>query len=221
MADSSLKKIEILYEDEYLIAFDKPSGIVTIPTPKEKNNTLVNRVNEQSASQDGMKFHPCHRLDKDTSGVILFAKGKKCQQLTMKLFHDQLVRKMYIAYVHGRMKNRQGVFTRSIMNHGYKNSAKGKPAKTTYHVLDYKKEFSIVEVIPETGRTNQIRIHFSEAGYPLVGERKFAVANRYPVKFRRVALHASKLEFPHPVTKKEIIINSRLPKDMEVFCARH
>lgn len=226
--------IKILYKDDFLVVFDKPSGLLVIPSPKKEKYTLVNIVNAQyadnhpPAGEAGQgRLHPCHRLDRDTSGAIIFARGKKNQQLMMQEFHKQSVKKKYIAFVRGRLRDKRGEMRGTICStrppmpgaKGTTGTARGraKPAITRYQVIDVKEKFSVVEVFPETGRTNQIRIHFSKIGHPLLGERIYAFGRDFPVKFRRLALHAHELSWQHPVYKRKIKVVSPLPRDMEKF----
>src|SRR3989338_11470920 len=104
----SQRIIHVLYEDESYIVFDKPAGVLVIPAPGEQKQTLVDIVNRQYAPARGWKLHPCHRLDRETSGAIIFAKGKGQQQAMMEFFHKKAVIKKYIAFVHGRLPRRQG-----------------------------------------------------------------------------------------------------------------
>ena len=217
--------IAVLYEDDHYVVFDKPPGLLVIPTPKNEQRTLVNIVSAQYREYEGSwKLHPCHRIDKETSGAIIFAKGKGAQRLMMDLFKARAVTKKYIAFVHGKLSEYQGEFRKPIKNDFQKKFGKqntGIPAVTCYKVLKIKKQFSVVEVRPVTGRTNQIRIHFSQAGHPLVGDRKFSFARDYALKFRRTALHAASLEWTHPVSQKKINVQSNLPKDMAEFIIKN
>lgn len=213
--------IKILFEDDTCIVFDKPSGLLVIPTPHNERNTLIDVVNTQLFSILSVRLHPCHRLDRDTSGAILFAKGKKNQKHIMEEFRRRQVEKRYIAFVKGVLRPAQGTIRMAVRDfHARRPPRQGpsaKPAITHYQVLSVQKGFSVVLVSPETGRTNQIRIHFSRIGHPLLGERLYAFGRDFPVKFRRLALHASELNWTHPVTKKQIQVTSPLPKDMENF----
>ena len=219
------KPIEKLYEDEYYIVFNKPSGLLVIATPKNEKNTLVNIVNYQYPAKEGFgHLYPCHRLDRETSGAILFAKGKRNQQIMMDVFKKHGIKKYYIAFVYGVMKKLQGELRSSIRDFDQKKFQKKAPSKlaiTRYKVLATKKHYSVIEAQPLTGRTNQIRIQFGQIGHPLVGERKYAFARDYALKFRRAALHAHILELIHPVTHKKMTVESKLPNDMEVFLARN
>jgi len=219
--DVSRRPIAILYEDDQYIVFEKPSGLLVIPAPKDKQKTLVLIVNQQYSAQENIwKLHPCHRIDQETSGAIIFAKGKRNQALMMGLFKRREVTKKYIAFVHGTLRKKYGEFRKPVNDTYRKKFRRGSPAIwaiTSYKVIKIKKQFSVVEVRPVTGRTNQIRIHFSQAGYPLVGERKYAFARDYSLKFRRTALHAAQVEWTHPVSRKKICVQSNLPKDMDEF----
>lgn len=198
---------KISYEDEHLIIVDKPAGLLVIPTPKNETNTLTHLLNRQLDSRGiQVNAYPCHRLDRDTSGLIVYAKGKKMQKIMMDKFKERRVKKHYIAFVHGRLSKMAGTLDRPI---------EGKRALTKYVVLDERNNFSIVEVEPITGRTNQIRIHFRATGHPLLGERRYAFAKDYELKFRRTALHASSIEFTHPLTNKLLSFSSSLPQDMQ------
>lgn len=215
------KTIQVLYEDDCLVVFDKPSGVLVIPSPKKETNTLFDLVNANITSS---KLHPCHRLDRDTSGVIVFAKGKHNQQLMMSEFQHMAVQKKYIAFVRGRMERPQGeirIPIKDFHQKKFQKHLKPKPATTRYRVVSVKKKFSVVEVTPVTGRTNQIRIHFSEVGNPLLGERIYAFGKDFDIKFRRVALHASEIKWRHPVTKQVIEIKSDLPEDMKLFLSQN
>lgn len=219
------RPIAVLYEDDHYVVFDKPPGLLVIPTPKNEQRTLVNIVNQQY-SQRGQtcKLHPCHRIDKETSGAIIFAKGKGSQRLMMDLFRRRAVRKKYIAFVHGKLSKEHGEIRQPIQKAFHKRFGKdqaGTEAITCYKVLETKRQFSVLEVQPITGRTNQIRIHFSQAGHPLVGDRKYAFARDYSVKFRRTALHAASLKWTHPVFHRDVSVQSNLPKDMAEFMAQH
>ncbi|MDP8265044.1 MAG: RNA pseudouridine synthase [Candidatus Aceula lacicola] len=221
---SQSKPIAILYEDDQYVVFDKPAGLLVIPTPKKEQRTLVNIVNWQKADEKTSKLYPCHRLDRDTSGVIIFAWGKSNQKCMMDAFKSRQVGKKYAAIVQGVLKKKSGQIKSVIKDFDaqkYRSRVKGRFAETDYRVLDQGRDFSFLEVFPKTGRTNQIRIHLSQMGHPLVGERKYAFAKDYLLKFRRIALHAYTLECQNPMTKKMIKVTAPLPEDMEKFLSNH
>ena len=136
----------------------------------------------------------------------------------MDAFKEKRVKKRYIALVQGKLKRKNAVISRLVQDNPYEP---GKHAITQYRLLEERAGFSVVEVIPLTGRTNQIRIHFKQIGHPLVGERRFAFARDFKIKFRRVALHAADLGFMHPLTGKTISFHSELPADMQEFLKNH
>lgn len=206
----------VLYEDGECIVFDKPSGLLTIPTDKGGEPSLVEFVREQQ----GEGLHPAHRLDRDTTGVILFAKSKDIQQALMESFKEKNVHKNYIAFVHGRVEQPEGKIRIPIKDFHQRKFNPGAPAQsalTHYKVRDYHKDFTVVDVMPITGRTNQIRIHFAKIGHALVGEDKYAFRKDFALRFRRTALHAARLEWPHPNTGKMLVAQSPLAADMVKF----
>ncbi|MFH1442015.1 MAG: RluA family pseudouridine synthase [Candidatus Omnitrophota bacterium] len=205
--------IPIVYEDEWLVVLNKPSGLLTIPTPKNELRTLTSILNEEF-KEKGFSFHlhPCHRLDRGTSGLIIYAKGKSIQKIIMQEFKDKKVEKHYIAFVNGRLTQDKGAINNPIENF---------PSSTKYKVLERRNGFSVVEAIPLTGRTNQIRIHFKIIGHSILGEAKYAFRRDFKIKAKRLCLHAKSLSFIHPVTKKNISFDTELPKDMVEFLRVH
>lgn len=211
--------INIVYEDDYLLIVDKPSGLLTIPTPKKETRTLTGILNEEAKKKQlNLRLYPCHRLDRETSGLIIYAKSKRIQQMMMESFHRQEVHKEYIAFVRGKLKEPSGRI-KSYIRHDEREEPK--LAVTDFEVVNSFKDFSEIKVFPRTGRTNQIRIHFKQIGHPLLGERKFAFARDFKVKFKRLALHSSRLIFNHPITGKRLDIYSELPPDMERLRGKH
>lgn len=204
-----------------MVVFDKPAGLLVVPTPAQEKNTLAAIVNRQCpSSQNFGKLYPCHRLDRDTTGAIIFAKGARNQELIMNQFKKLTVKKKYIAFIHGKLNRPGGELKSYIRDREQKKYQKNSPAKlavTRYNVIQVKRKFSVLEVLPVTGRTNQIRIQFSEIGHPLVGERKYAFARDYELRFRRPALHAARIEWQHPGTQHKIAAQAPWPQDMEEF----
>lgn len=199
--------INIIFEDDYLLAVNKPAGILVVPTPKGEKHTLTNLVNQIMAKRGlPIKVYPCHRLDRDTSGIVLFSKDKETEQKMFQQFKERRVKKKYIALVSGCPKQNSGIINKRI---------EGLEAITKYNLLRKKEGYSILEVEPVTGRTNQIRIHLKSIGYPVLGERKYAFGKDFKVRFRRTALHARELSFTHPVTGQFINIKAPIPDDMK------
>ncbi len=194
--------IPVVFEDDWLLVVDKPSGLLVIPTPKKEQRTLTSILG----------LHPCHRLDRETSGLIIYAKGKSIQQKMMDEFRGRKVKKTYIAFVRGVPSKNQGQINFAI---------EGRPALTKYKVIEKRKDFAIVEVNPVTGRTNQIRIHFKQIGNPILGETKYAFRKDFKIKAKRLCLHAQELSFRHPVTGENICLRAPLAKDMADFLNTH
>jgi 23S rRNA pseudouridine1911/1915/1917 synthase len=205
--------IPIVFEDDWLLVVDKPAGLLSVPAPGRSGRTLTGILN-QDIQERGLTYrlHPCHRLDRDTSGLLIYAKSKSIEEKMADAFRGRLVSKKYTAFVHGKLACPQGQITRSI---------EGKSSLTKYRVLELKSNYSVVEVSPVTGRTNQIRIHFKYLHHPLVGEDKFAFRKDFALRSKRVCLHAGYLEFKHPVTAKMITVQAALPADMQRFLEEH
>jgi RluA family pseudouridine synthase len=205
--------IPVAYEDDWILVANKPAGLLTIPTPKNETRTLTNILNSQ-LQEKGVQYHlhPCHRLDRETSGLIIYAKGKSIQKKIMDIFKMRKVSKKYLAFVQGALEPAEGTIRIPI---------EGRSAVTEYQVSLRKKDFSVVKIFPLTGRKNQIRIHFKAIGHPLVGETRFAFRKDYALKAKRLCLHAESLAFKHPVSAKELKLFAPLAQDLEYFLKQH
>lgn len=206
------KRYRIVYEDDHIIVIDKPSGMLVIPTPKKETNTLTDLINRE-LDERGVKVnaYPCHRLDRETSGLIIYAKGKAIRQAMMEEFRERSVKKAYIAFVNGIVKKKFDTIMGCIYN---RNKGKPEDAVTKYTVLERRNAFTIIEAQPVTGRTNQIRIHMKSIGHPLVGETVYAFRKDFKLRFKRAALHARRIEFIHPASGKKMVFESPLADDM-------
>lgn len=209
---------EILFEDAALVAVDKPAGVLSVPPSHGAARNVADRLRRRALAA-GEQAYPVHRLDRDTSGVLLFAKTAAARDALMLAFKDRRVKKRYRMIVHGRPRQPSGTITTYITDDGAtarssrRPSPRGKTARTVYRVLETFPAASLVEADPETGRFNQIRLHMVDLDCPIVGERKYAVASRYPTKHRRVLLHAARLEFPHPVGGRTVVVDAPEPAD--------
>lgn len=208
-----LETIPVVYEDDWLLVVDKPAGLLTIPTPRKESNTLTNILNTCAQEQgETFRLHPCHRLDRETSGLIIYAKGKSLQQKMMQAFKERQVHKTYIAFVQGALHEQQGEIKKPI---------EGESALTRYKAIEQRKGFTIVEARPVTGKTNQVRLHFKYLGHPILGDTKFAFRRDFSIKAKRLCLHAAALEFLHPVTHKQIRLHAALPRALKELLERH
>lgn len=211
------EKINILYEDDYLIAIDKPSGLLSIANDKEKEITAYRMVSDYVKKGKKNKYiFVVHRLDQDTSGVLLFCKNQDIRDKMQDNWNTIVKKRGYIALVDGKMLG-NGTYHSFLLEdrnqfvYSSRNN-QGKEAITHYQVIKNSNNYSLVQIYIDTGRRNQIRVHFSEHGYPIVGDKKYRCKSN-PIK--RLCLHANILEFIHPVSKKLIHIESNIPKEME------
>lgn len=208
-------KLDILYEDKYLIAINKPSGLLSISNDKEKNITAYRMVSDYVKTSSKQKYiFVVHRIDQDTSGIILFSKDEKIRNILQDNWNTLVKKRGYLAITSNKMKGLGTYQSYLLENHkqfvySSKNNH-GKLAITHYNVLKSNNHYSLVEAFLDTGRRNQIRVHFSEHGYPLIGDKKYG-SNENPLK--RLCLHANILEFIHPVTKKLIHITCPYPEE--------
>lgn len=201
--------IPVVYEDDWLLVVDKPCGLLCIPTPRNEQRTLTSILNEDLKKRGlSYRLHPCHRLDRETSGLVVYAKGKSVQKKMMLEFKQRKVKKTYIAFIAGIPSRNEGQINFPI---------DGREAITKYKIIEKTKDFAIVEANPVTGRTNQIRIHFKHIGHPVLGERKYAFRRDFKVKAKRLCLHAKALSFAHPVTGELVDLSCALGAGMAGF----
>ena len=220
--------LEILYEDNDIIVVNKPKGMVVHPANGNPDGTLVNAVMaicHDSLSGIGGEIRPgiVHRLDKDTSGVIVVAKNDKAHINLSEQIKNHKVEKTYLALVKGFVKENEATINmpigRSTSNRKKMAVTKsGKQAITHFKVIKryktHKQDYALLEVKIETGRTHQIRVHLSQIGYPIVGDSTYSNGkNEWGIEGQ--CLHAKSLKFKHPITGKEIYIEAKLPQYYE------
>ncbi len=219
--------INILYEDNDIAVIDKKAGLVIHPSYGHESGTLVNaimfHINDLSGINGEIRPGIVHRLDKDTSGLIIIAKNDKAHNKLSEMFKNKEINKTYLAIVKGSLGKDTGRLE-TQMGRDLKDRKKmsvlktgGKTAITNYEVLDKNDKFSLVRVNIETGRTHQIRVHMKYLGYPILGDSVYGKESK---SVKRQMLHAYKLEFMHPVTGKEMIIKSEIPKDFSEVLER-
>lgn len=207
--------LNILYEDEYLIAINKPCGLLSIGNDKEKVITAYRMVSDYVKHSSNNKYiFVVHRLDQDTSGILIFCKNEKIRDKMQDNWNTIVKKRGYVAIVDGKLSGtgtRRSFLLedRNQFVYSSKNN-QGKEAITHYSVIKNNNDYSLLQVFIDTGRRNQIRVHLSEIGYPIVGDKKYKCKSN-PIK--RLCLHANILEFIHPVSKKLIHIESSIPKE--------
>jgi 23S rRNA pseudouridine1911/1915/1917 synthase len=227
------RHFDILAEDETFLALDKPAGLPMHTTAKFWKNTLVALLRERFPSE---ALQICHRLDRETSGVLLVARGRVAASFLKRAFAQRLVKKSYLALVHGVPADAEGVIdrpmrlldTRTRIMMGV--APDGLPAVTRFRVVRCFAEHALVEASPETGRQHQIRVHLASIGHPIVGDKLYGASEQAFMDYcdagltpdllaafdglSRHALHAARLCFPHPHTREPVTIESPLPEDL-------
>jgi len=198
----NLPAIEILCEDDYVIIVNKPAGLLTEKIGSEKGIA----VNEMFAKQ-GKTIYPVHRLDRETSGVMIFAKTISGRDFLMEEFKGRRVNKTYIGIVTGVLKNKKGILKGKIKK-------SGEYAESYYEVVKFLKGATILKLIPKTGRTHQLRLQLAQIGHPVIGDKRYYNIKKTSVFFSRQALHACKISFIHPQTKKWITFSAPIPEDI-------
>jgi 23S rRNA pseudouridine1911/1915/1917 synthase len=225
--------LQIHYEDPDLAVIEKPAGLVVHPGSGVRSGTLVHALlyHFQNLSDAGGEGRPgiVHRLDKQTSGLLIVAKNNKTHALLGKMFEERQIEKTYLALVHGKMNRSEGRIDTPIARHstirtrmatGTRLQKGGRTALTDYKVIEGLRDFSLLEVQLHTGRTHQIRVHLSAFGHPVVGddvygERAFKDFVKRYGPFQRYFLHAGRLRFTHPYTGEELEFHSPLPLELQ------
>ncbi|MBX3280028.1 MAG: RluA family pseudouridine synthase [Acidobacteria bacterium] len=222
--------IEILYEDESIVVVNKPSGMLTHPSNRERSGALTNALAHHFILTSGRPIRAglVHRLDRDTSGAIVVAKTLRAHRILSNAFRERRVRKTYLAVVSGAPNADSGVIDAPIgcdktdWPH-WKVMDSGRPAKSNYIVLRRFPMHALLRLEPLTGRTHQIRIHCRLEGCPLLGDPVYGIRNDPQAKrlgIKRQFLHAERLVFPHPVSGKEIDIAVPMPETMAGIIGR-
>lgn len=200
---------EVIYEDDYLIAINKPPGLLSVATDSEKENTAFRILKEC-----GKTVFVVHRLDRDTSGVLLFAKRREVKEKLQKNWDRTLYRE-YIAVCEGVFKEKSGraeSYLKESKTHivySDKFGKNGKKAITNYEVIKTSKKYSWLRINIETGRKNQIRVAMKDLGHPIAGDKKYGALTN---PFKRLGLHASMLKIIHPVTEKVVTFEAKIPR---------
>jgi 23S rRNA pseudouridine1911/1915/1917 synthase len=215
--------LDILYEDEDVIVINKPRGMVVHPAPGHTHGTLVNALLYHCKDLPGiggvMRPGIVHRIDKDTSGVLMAAKTERAQISLSAQLKEHTVTRRYIALVHGQVPHSIGTVEAPIGRHPVHRKQMavvkqgGRHAVTHFSVLERFDKYTLLELKLETGRTHQIRVHMQFIGHPLVGDPLYGVKKTLPIDGQ--ALHAAVLGFRHPATDQYVECSAPLPEDME------
>lgn len=209
---------DILFEDDHIIVVNKPSGLLTIATAKEKERTLYHIVREYLVSKDkNARIFIVHRLDKDTSGIVIFAKDEKIKNQLQENWNEYVSVREYVAVVHGHLKEKSGKVVQHLAetktNLVYvARGNDGKEAITNYKVIKENDDYSLVSIFIETGRKNQIRVAFQSMHHPIVGDKKYGDKAD---KQMRLYLHANRLKIYYPILKKDILFETANPVEFK------
>jgi 23S rRNA pseudouridine1911/1915/1917 synthase len=221
-------KLKILFEDDYIIAISKDSGIVVHPAPGHLENTLINALinynKELSGVGGGLRAGIVHRLDKDTSGIILIAKDEKTHALLSEKFKNREISKTYEALVLGYFKEPEGSIKLPV-GRSMKDRKKmgvvlrGRQSQTDFKVLKEYMGCTLIEAYPRTGRTHQIRVHFSYIGHPVIGDKDYGNKESEKIAketgLSRQFLHSKRIVFDHPVTNEKTDLDDELPPELK------
>lgn len=218
------KGLAVLYEDKDILVVDKPTGLLTVATEREKVRTAHALLTEYIRTGCGRcrkRLFIVHRLDRDTSGTLIFAKSEEAM-LRLKDQWKQTVKK-YLAVVHGKLEKDSGTITTYLAEdedynvYSTSDSTKGKLAQTAYNVLRVTKRYSLLEVTLLTGRKNQIRVHLAGIGHPIVGDTKYGKEDELQP---RMALHARSISFKHPFSGKQLTFEAEVPEFFRTLVGR-
>ncbi len=209
------KGLSILYEDHHILVVDKIAGLLTMGTEREKQKTahfILNDYVKKGNRQSKSRVFIVHRLDRDTSGVLIFAKNENVKRYLQDNWKE--FSKTYLTVVHGKLKDKEGVITsyltenKAFRVYSTNEPEKGKFSKTGYKVIKETGIYSLLEINLFTGRKNQIRVHMSENGHPVVGDKTYGIADKGN---KQLALHSTSLTIIHPLTKKEMSFTTEIP----------
>ncbi|TGE31526.1 RluA family pseudouridine synthase [Desulfosporosinus sp. Sb-LF] len=209
--------LTIVFEDPHIIIVEKRAGLLSIATATEKEQTAYSILSDHVKKRDPKnKIFVLHRLDRETSGVMMFAKSEKIQQLLQNAWKDAVLERSYVVVVEGAVTKEQGTITswltesKAYIMYSSRTPNDGQKAVTHYKVLKKNKNYSLLEVKLETGRKNQIRVHMQDIGHSVIGDKKYG-AIKHPIG--RLGLHARVLAFKHPITGEEVRYETDIPKE--------
>jgi 23S rRNA pseudouridine1911/1915/1917 synthase len=209
------RNLRIVYQDDHIFVVDKYAGLLSISTGNEKDTTAYSILSNFVKIQHGLnKIFIVHRLDRDTSGLMMFARSEEIQKILQTNWTENMLERTYMAVVEGAVEEAEGTVrsyiyeSKALVMHSTKNKEKGELAITHFKRLKSNKEYSLLEISLETGKKNQIRLHMQDIGHCIVGDKKYGATGN-PIG--RLALHAGVLAFIHPVSREEMRFESPLP----------
>ncbi|MBI2854021.1 MAG: RluA family pseudouridine synthase [Chloroflexi bacterium] len=220
MTEDTRIPLRVVFEDQYLLVLDKPAGLVIHPGRGHSKHTLVKVIRSHCPHLPRFprRDRPgiVHRLDKDTSGLMVVAKSTLVQERMIRQFSAHLVQKTYLALVDGVMTRARGIIEGPIGRDPDDSKRMavvegGREARTRYRVIELRSAHTLIEAIPETGRTHQIRVHLAAIGYPVCGDKLYGQNSQH---LNRQFLHACRLVFEHPITEAKLDFSSPLPPDL-------
>jgi len=218
------KLLKIVYEDAYLIVVEKMQGLLSVNTERQKERTAYNILTEYvQRSGRQHRLYIVHRLDRDTSGLMMFAKDEQTQHTLRDNWHDIVFDRRYVAVVAGEMEKDEGIVRswltdRTLYVHSNPTDDGGKESITHYRTIKRGNGYSLVELHLETGRKNQIRVHMQDLGHPIIGDGRYGLEEVNPIG--RLALHAFKLCFYHPVTGEVMRFETPYPAEFKKLFAK-
>ncbi|HEX2188088.1 MAG TPA: RluA family pseudouridine synthase [Longimicrobiaceae bacterium] len=210
-------ELAVVHEDAEVLVLDKPAGLLVHPTSPEQDRTLAHGVAHHFAAQGlRAKVRPVHRIDRDTSGLVLFAKTPLAHAHLDRQLRERELGRVYLAFVRGRVEEDAGEVDAPIGRDRQRRDLRtvrpdGEPARTRYRVVERCAEATLLELELETGRTHQIRVHMAHLGHPVLGDRQYGGGGAH---LRRQALHAVRLRFAHPRTGEPLAFEAPLPPDL-------
>lgn len=209
------RRVKLVYEDEDIIVIEKGYGLLSVGTGKANEETAYDIMKEYLKLKDPRnKIFVIHRLDRDTSGLMMFAKNQEAKEIMQHNWNNMVLNRTYVAMVEGTPENEKGTIKSYLKEnaafevYSTDNPEEGQLAVTRYKILKKKAGYTLLELELDTGRKNQIRVHMKDLGNPIAGDRKYG-AKSSPV--HRLALHAQTLRFVHPTTRKEMNFVAKLP----------
>lgn len=204
---------EVLFEDDHIIVIDKPAGLLSVATDSGEQLSLHKILKRRITNND--RIYPVHRLDRDTSGVLVFAYTQAAREKLKGHFARHDIDREYAAVVHGKVDPSQGTWQSYLVEDANfyvktaRSSTEGRLAITHFSTLSTKREFTLLHLKLETGKKNQIRVHSAEAGHPVAGDKKYGLKHD---QVERLCLHAFRLGFLHPITQKRMVFTSAIPE---------